>query len=84
MLVVISASGNSPSVVRAVEYARAHGAITVGLVGFDGGQLRSLCDIVIQVATPKGEYGPVEDAHLVLDHIVTGWLAMNRRHEIGA
>ena len=84
VLVAISASGNSPSVVRAVEFARAHGGITVGLVGFDGGQLRSLCDIVIQVATLKGEYGPVEDAHLVLDHIVTGWLAINRRHEIGA
>jgi D-sedoheptulose 7-phosphate isomerase len=79
LLVVISASGNSPNVVRAVEYARSRGATTVGLVGFDGGQLRSLCDVVVQVTTPKGEYGPVEDAHLVLDHIVTSWLAMHRR-----
>jgi D-sedoheptulose 7-phosphate isomerase len=79
VLVVISASGNSPNVVRAAEFARSHGATTIGLVGFDGGQLRTLCDVVIQVTTPKGEYGPVEDAHLVLDHIVTGWLAMRRR-----
>src|SRR2546427_332340 len=71
VLVAISASGNSPNVVRAVEYARARGGTTVGLVGFDGGQLRALCDVVIQVVTPKGEYGPVEDAHLVLDHVVT-------------
>ena len=38
----ISASGNSPNVLRAVEYARSHGAATLGLVGFGGGKLAGL------------------------------------------
>jgi D-sedoheptulose 7-phosphate isomerase len=74
VVVAISASGNSPNVVRAIEYARSHGAVTVGLTGFDGGRLKALCDEAVHVATPPGEYGPVEDTHLVLDHLITGYL----------
>jgi len=74
VLVVISASGNSPNVVSAVEYAGAHGATTVGVLGFDGGRLKTLCHYTVMVPTPKGEYGPVEDVHLVLNHILTMWL----------
>lgn len=74
VLVAISASGNSPNVVHAVEYANAHGGITVGLLGFDGGRLKTLCQLPILVATPQGEYGPVEDIHLMLDHMMMTWL----------
>ena len=74
VLVVISASGNSPNVIRAVEYANAHGATTVGVLGFDGGRLKDLCQLALVVPTGHGEYGPVEDVHLVLNHILTTWL----------
>lgn len=74
VLVVISASGNSANVVRAVEYANAHGGTTVGLLGFDGGKLRTLCRLPIVVATPAGEYGPVEDVHMVINHLLMTWL----------
>jgi D-sedoheptulose 7-phosphate isomerase len=74
VVVAISASGNSPNVLRAVEYAKAHGATTVGLTGFDGGKLKSLVDHAVHVPTEKGEYGPVEDAHMVLDHLVGSYL----------
>ena len=74
VLVAISASGNSPNVVAAVEYANNHGGITVGLTGFDGGQLRDLADVGVHIATPQGDYGPVEDLHLVLDHLVSSYL----------
>lgn len=74
VVVAISASGNSPNVVRAVEYANAHGGTTVGVLGFDGGRLKARCGIAIVVATPAGEYGPVEDIHMVIDHLVTAWL----------
>ena len=74
VLVAISASGNSPNVVRAVEYANDHGGTTVGILGFDGGRLKALCHLPIVVATPAGEYGPVEDLHMVIDHLVTAWL----------
>ncbi len=71
VLAVISASGNSPNVLRAVEAARAAGAITVGFVGFDGGRLRELVDECLWVPTPQGAYGVVESAHSVACDIVT-------------
>lgn len=83
LLVVISASGNSPNVVRAAQWVRAQGGRVLGLVGFDGGALRSLCDVVLHVPTPKGEYGPVEDIHLMLNHLVTAWLIHRLRLEQG-
>jgi D-sedoheptulose 7-phosphate isomerase len=74
VLVAISASGNSPNLVRAVEYANALGNITVGFTGFDGGRLKQLCKLAVHVATERGEYGPVESAHGVLVHLIGNYL----------
>jgi len=76
VVVAISASGNSPNVVKALEYAKENGGIPVALVGFDGGRLKQLADYCILVETDKGEYGPVEDVHMILDHLITGYLAV--------
>lgn len=76
VLIAISASGNSPNVIAAVRLAKELGGVTVGLVGFDGGELAQICDYVIHVPTNKGEYGPVEDIHLILDHMITYYLRM--------
>lgn len=73
VLVAISASGDSPNVVRAVEYAKSRGAATVAFAGFDGGAIARLCDIAVVARTPKGEYGPVEDAHMALDHLLMSY-----------
>ena len=73
-LVAISASGNSPNVITAVEYAKSRGATVVGLTGFDGGRLRGLSDISLHVPTAKGEYGPVEDLHMIFDHLIGSFL----------
>jgi len=73
-LVAISASGNSPNVIEAVDYARSRGATVVGLTGFDGGALRTRSDISLHVQTAKGEYGPVEDLHMIFDHLVGSYL----------
>ena len=81
VVVAISASGNSANVVKAVEFANAHGATTVALTGFDGGQLRRLAKLVVHVPTKKGEYGPTEDANMVLDHLVGGFLIEHCRAE---
>jgi D-sedoheptulose 7-phosphate isomerase len=81
VVVAISASGNSSNVVRAVEYANARGAITVALTGFDGGRLRGLASLAVHVPTEKGEYGPVEDVHMVLDHLVGTYLMRRVRAE---
>lgn len=74
VVVAISASGNSPNIVSAIEYANAHGAVTIGLTGFDGGMLREMAQIVVHAPTNPGEYGPAEDVHMVLDHLVTSYL----------
>lgn len=76
MLVAISASGNSPNVVAAARLAKELGGVTVGVVGFDGGALAKICDHVIHVRTNKGEYGPVEDIHLVINHMIALYLRM--------
>ena len=76
-LLVISGSGNSPNVVAAAEWVKNKGGTVIGLTGFDGGKVKDLCDIVINVETPVGQhecYGPIEDIHMILDHLVTTWL----------
>lgn len=81
VVVGISASGNSPNVVKAIEYANSKGATTVGLTGFSGGKLREISQVCIHVNTPKGEYGPVEDVHMILDHLITTYLKMRLMKE---
>jgi D-sedoheptulose 7-phosphate isomerase len=74
VVVAISASGNSPNLLRAIDFAKKAGATTVGLTAFDGGTLHGMVDVRVHVPTHKGEYGPAEDAHMVLDHLVTAYL----------
>jgi D-sedoheptulose 7-phosphate isomerase len=74
VLVALSASGNSPNIIRAVEYTNDHGGTTVGLGGFDGGKLKNLCHAFLHVATARGAYGPVEDIHMMMDHLITSYL----------
>lgn len=69
-VVAISASGNSPNIIKAIDYARKREAKVIGLVGFDGGLLKEKCDYCIHVKTAKGEYGPVEDLHMFIDHLL--------------
>ena len=68
VVIAISASGNSANVIKAVEEARRHHAITVGFTGFDGGRLASLVDIHVHVDSHIIEH--VEDAHLMLEHMI--------------
>jgi len=72
LLVAISASGNSPNILAAVDAAKQIGVKVIGLTGFGGGKLAKLADISFVV--PSDGYGPVEDVHMILDHIITGYL----------
>lgn len=76
VVVGISASGNSPNVVRGLEYAMENGGIPVAMVGFDGGVMKRITKYVIHVATDYGEYGPSEDVHMALDHLMSTYLAL--------
>ena len=81
VVVAISASGNSENVIRAVEYANGRGATTVGLTGFDGGRLAEIVSLGVHIPTNPGEYGPAEDGHMILDHLIGAYLARRVRGE---
>jgi D-sedoheptulose 7-phosphate isomerase len=74
VLVGISASGNSPNLLRAMEYAHSAGITTVAITAFDGGQMKRVASQGIHVPTGPKEYGPAEDAHMVLDHLIGAYL----------
>ena len=56
IVVAISASGNSPNAIKAVDYANQHGATSVGIVGFYGGLMKKKAQHVIHVKSERGEY----------------------------
>ena len=68
ILIAISGSGNSPNVIAAAEYARTVGCKTIGLTGRDGGKLGKTVDLNIQV--PVQHMGRIEDAHLIICHMM--------------
>ena len=74
VVVAISASGNSPNLLDAIDTAKKMNTITVGISAFDGGKMKEMVDISVHVPTEKGEYGPAEDAHMVLEHLVSNYL----------
>ncbi len=74
VLVGISASGNSRNVILAFEHARSAGIKTVAITAFDGGKLKAMADEGIHVPTEPKEFGPAEDAHMVLDHLMGAYL----------
>ncbi|MCH7554229.1 MAG: SIS domain-containing protein [Chloroflexi bacterium] len=83
LLIVISGSGNSPNIVRAVQEAKRLGIATIGFLGMGGGPVGRMVDCPVVV--PSDDYGPIEDAHMMLDHVTLayfrGWLAERRRAE---
>jgi D-sedoheptulose 7-phosphate isomerase len=75
VLVVLSASGSSPNLVRAVALAREREVTTIGFLGFDGGALKDQVDECLWLPTEKGAYGMVESGHVLLCHLLTLSLA---------
>lgn len=79
LLVVISGSGNSPNVVRAVEAAKELGVSTVAWLGKGGGRVRDMVDVALVV--PSDDYGPIEDIHMMFDHLVIRYFRARRAGE---
>jgi len=74
LVISISASGNSPNLIHAINTAKKMNATTIGISAFDGGKMKEIVDFSLHVPTEKGEYGPAEDAHMVIDHLVGNYL----------
>lgn len=68
VLIVVSGSGNSPNVLKAMEYAQGRSAQVAALLGFGGGKAAELSDL--NVVIDSDDYGVVEDAHLIVNHIL--------------
>ena len=68
VVVGITTSGNSPNILKALAKARELGAVTVGLTGRTGGQMKDLCDICIRI--PADVTARIQEAHLLIEHMV--------------
>lgn len=75
IFIVFSGSGNSKNLISAVQWIKKSKiGKTVGFLGFDGGKLSDICDHSIIIESKKGLYGPIEDLHLMCNHIISLWL----------
>ena len=72
VVIAISGSGNSPNVLRAIEYANKNRMVSVGMTGFDGGKLKKIAQHVVH--TPINDMGIVECVHIILTHYITDFL----------
>lgn len=75
VLICISASGNSMNLVRAANHANDVGATTIAYVGFLGGPLKEVCNLSLYTPNPIGDYGPIEDLHMIYNHFLVNYLA---------
>lgn len=74
IVIALSGSGNSRNAIKAVEYAKSCGAITIGILGFKtGGELGKIVDYSIIIESTN--YGPIEDVQLVINHMIAAWIA---------
>ena len=76
VVILITGSGNSRNLIKAAELSRARGAKVVGLLGFDGGKLKALCDESLLIASDQ--YGVIEDMHMSVAHILTFYLKQKK------
>src|SRR5262245_36073749 len=67
--IAISTSGRSPSVLRAVEAARAAGLHIIGLTGGDGGQLATLVDVSLRVSASTHS-ARIQETHILVGHVI--------------
>ncbi len=83
VLIAISASGKSPNILAAAELARSRGAYVLAFAGFGGGPLATNADVAVVVGS--SEYGPVEDLHLLLNHLVAAVMRrLNESRQVAA
>ena len=75
VVIAISASGNSPNLIKAIEYAKTVSIKTVAITGFDGGKLKLISDEGVHIPTDNKDYGPAEDTHMILDHLIGAYLS---------
>jgi phosphoheptose isomerase len=76
VLLAVTSSGRSPNILRALEWANAHGMRTIALTGFSGGGARELAAVPVHVDSDN--YGVVEDAHQACMHLLAQYVRQSR------
>jgi len=76
ILIAISASGKSENVLRAVQRANDMGGTTIGMTGYEGGNLKDIVDLCVVV--PSQTIERIEDVHLIINHLLTMCLRQER------
>jgi D-sedoheptulose 7-phosphate isomerase len=82
VLIVLSGSGNSPNVIKALEIGAAKGMTTFAILGFTGGRCKALAQHPIHFAIDDMQIA--EDLQLVVGHICMQWLCANPPTDLGA
>lgn len=75
VVICISASGNSENVIKAAQYANDCDGISIGFIGFSGGKLLDTAQVSLYTPNPKGDYGPIEDLHMIFNHLIVNYLS---------
>lgn len=73
LIIILSASGNSKNLIKTVDWIKKNKGYVFSIVGFDGGKLKKISNNFLHIKTNKGEYGPVEDIQLIINHIFAHW-----------
>jgi len=76
VLIVLSGSGNSPNILRALEEARAIGMTSYAMLGYAGGKAKALADVPIHFAVDDMQLS--EDAQMIVGHMLMQWLFTQR------
>jgi D-sedoheptulose 7-phosphate isomerase len=79
VLIVLSGSGNSPNILKALEQAKAMGMKTYAILGYDGGKARAMADVPIHF--PVNDMQLSEDLQLIVGHIIMQWLYESRPNQ---
>jgi D-sedoheptulose 7-phosphate isomerase len=76
VLIVLSGSGNSANIVKALEQAKKISMRTYAILGYSGGKAKALADVAIHFAVDDMQIS--EDLQLVVGHMITQWLYQNQ------
>jgi len=79
VVIGISTSGNSENVIRAVRRANEIGAVTLGLLGRDGGQLKD--QVQLPIVVPSDDTARIQETHITIGHILCELLEQELTHE---
>ena len=79
VLIVLSGSGNSPNILKALAQAKTSGLRTYAILGYTGGKAKAMADVAIHF--PVDDMQISEDLQLIAGHMIMQWLYQNKPHK---